>query len=140
MDIVITIKNGEELVNSKSNKDEKVKDAHVSIYARFFDESCCTWSKDQEYNTMFLRQQQVYANDLLKLKGHLFLNEVYDMLGLPKSKAGQVVGWVYNVENPIGDNYIDFGLYDENNSKFVNGYERSILLDFNVDGCILDKI
>ena len=90
---------------------------------------------------MFLKQQQNYANEMLKSKGHLFLNEVYDMLGIPRTKAGQVVGWVYDEKNPIGDNFVDFGLYDINREavrNFVNGYERTILLDFNVDGNIWD--
>lgn len=114
-----------------------------SDYARFFDEYCNCWEKDPEYNLMFLRTQQSYANDLLKSRGHLFLNEVYDMLGIPRTKAGQVVGWVYNEDNPVGDNFVDFGIYDinrETNRDFVNGYERSILLDFNVDGNIWDLI
>ena len=88
---------------------------------------------------MFLKAQQQYANDLLKAKGRLFLNEVYDMLGLERTKAGQVVGWVYNPENPTGDNFVDFGIYDMSKERvraFVNGYEPSILLDFNVDGDI----
>ena len=89
---------------------------------------------------MFLKQQQVYATDMLKQRGHLFLNDVYDMLGILHSQEGAVVGWIYDEENPIGDNYVDFGIYDERNADFVNGYERSILLDFNVDGYILDKI
>ena len=90
---------------------------------------------------MYLRRQQDYANELLKAKGHLYLNEVYDILGLPRSKAGQIVGWVYDEKNPIGDNYVDFGIYEQNRAKnrdFVNGYEKTILLDFNVDGNILD--
>ena len=64
-----------------------------------------------------------------------------EMLGIPRAKAGQVVGWVYDAKNPIGDNYVDFGIYDihrETVRNFVNGYERTILLDFNVDGNILD--
>ena len=110
-----------------------------SDYARFFDEYCAGWEKDAEYNLMFLKHQQSYANDLLKSRGYLFLNEVYEMLGIPITKAGQVVGWVYNEENPVGDNYVDFGIYDVHNDQkrlFVNGHERSILLDFNVDGNI----
>lgn len=114
-----------------------------SSYARFFDDGCRGWCKDAEYNLMFLKQQQNYANDLLKLRGHLFLNEVYDMLGIPRTKAGQVVGWVYDEKNPFGDNFVDFGIYNidiERARAFVNGYERSILLDFNVDGNIYDLL
>jgi len=112
-----------------------------SEYARFFDVGCTGWEKDSEYNLMFLRAEQNYANDRLKARGYLFLNEVYERLGIPPTKAGQVVGWVYNPDNPVGDNYVDFGIYDINKQKareFVNGYERSILLDFNVDGNIWD--
>ena len=112
-----------------------------SDYARIFDDGCTGWSKNAEYNLMFLKQQQAYANTLLKNNGYLFLNEVYDMLGIPRSKAGQVVGWIYDEKNPIGDNFVDFGIYDLYNEKardFVNGYERSIVLDFNVDGNVWD--
>ena len=112
-----------------------------SDYAKFFDEANPNWKNDPEYNLMFLKSQQQYANDLLKARGRLFLNEVYDMLGIDRTKAGQVVGWVYNKENPIGDNFVDFGIYDMSKERvraFVNGYETNILLDFNVDGNIWD--
>lgn len=145
----IKAKKIEKIVVGEDGKEKKVKEtvqvaddpSTYSDYARFFDDGCTGWEKDSEYNLMFLRSQQQYANDLLRANGRLFLNEVYDMLGIPRTKAGQVVGWVYNTENPIGDNYVDFGIYDVHREKvrdFVNGYERTILLDFNVDGNIWD--
>lgn len=112
-----------------------------SDYARFFDESCAAWQNDAEYNLTFLKAQQQYTNDLLKARGRLFLNEVYRMLGIDETKAGQVVGWVYNPDNPTGDNFVDFGIYNMQRERvraFVNGYEPNILLDFNVDGVIWD--
>lgn len=111
-----------------------------SIYARFFDSYSTSWSKEGEYNLIFLRCQQNYANDLLRARGHVFLNEVYDMLGIPRSKAGAVVGWVLS-KNGETDNYINFGVFDGTDKArdFVNGHEGSILLDFNVDGVIYDK-
>lgn len=117
--------------------------SEYSDYARFFDDGCTGWTKDPEFNLMFLKDQQRYANDLLKTRGHLFLNEVYDMLGIPRCTAGQVVGWIYDEKQPIGDNFVDFGIYDIHNEakrNFVNGYERTILLDFNVDGDIMNLI
>jgi hypothetical protein len=110
-----------------------------SVYARFFDCGCPDWEKDPEFNLMFLRRQQDYANELLRCRGHVFLNEVYDMLGIQRSSAGAQVGWVVDGD----DGYIDFGIYNQNSEKardFVNGYERTILLDFNVDGYIIDRI
>ncbi len=112
-----------------------------SDYARIFDETNPAWEKDSEYNLYFLKAQQEYANNLLKSRGYLFLNEVYTMLGFPITKAGQVVGWLYRPDEPTGDNYVDFGIFNIHNQKacdFVNGYERSIILDFNVDGNIYD--
>ena len=145
----IKAKKIEKIVVGEDGKEKKVKETvqvasdpnTYSDYARFFDDGCTGWEKDSEYNLMFLRAQQQYANDKLRANGHLFLNEVYDMLGIPRTKAGQVVGWVYNTENPVGDNYVDFGTYDMHREvvrNFVNGYERTILLDFNVDGNIWD--
>lgn len=113
-----------------------------SIYARFFDMSSTSWSKEPEYNLLFLQCQQNYANDLLHSRGHVFLNEVYDMLGIERSKAGAVVGWVLS-KNGETDNYINFGVFDgktQASRDFVNGFEGAILLDFNVDGVIYDKI
>ncbi len=118
-------------------------DPLASPYSKFFDEGCPDWTKDPEFNLMFLRDQERYANQRLQARGHLFLNEVYDMLGIPRTEAGQVVGWIYDKNIPNGDNYVDFGIYNlyrEANRNFVNGYERSILLDFNVDGPIMNKI
>ncbi len=142
----VKAKEVEETVTDEKGK-EKTKKKTVNVvglegyseYAKFFDSSSSAWEKDPEYNLHFLRIQQEYANDLLRTKGRLFLNEVYDMLGLEPTKAGQVVGWVYNEEDPIGDNYVDFGIYEaaqEKNRDFVNGIEPVILLDFNVDGNI----
>lgn len=112
-----------------------------SDYARFFDESCSAWQNDAEFNLTFLKAQQQYANDLLRARGRLFLNEVYRMLGIDETKAGQIVGWIYNPDNPTGDNFVDFGIYNMQRDRvraFVNGYEPNILLDFNVDGVIWD--
>ena len=143
----------EETVIDENGKEKTVKKtievvdsdqlSKYSPYAKFFDETSLGWERDADYNLMFLRRQQDYANEKLKSRGHLFLNEVYDMLGIARTKAGNVVGWIYDEKNPIGDNYVDFGiydLYDDKKRRFVNGYEKSILLDFNVDGDILDLI
>lgn len=124
-------------------KNVTVMEDGPSQYAKFFDEFCPGWTKDPDYNLMTLLDQQTYANKLLQQRGHVFLNEVYDLIGIPRTPDGQVVGWVYNLDDPNGDNHIDFGIYNINrpeNRLFVNGYEKSILLDFNVDGPILNLI
>lgn len=110
-----------------------------SVYSKFFDEYSIYYKKDAEQNRMFLTTVQSYANEKLRRDGFLFLNDVYEMLDIPKTEAGHHVGWIYNEDDPNGDNYIDFGMHDVHRKsvrEFVNGYEKAILLDFNVDGVI----
>jgi hypothetical protein len=122
----------------RKKKVTRVSSDTPSIYARFFDPLSSSWSKEPEYNRLFLKCQQNWANDMLHARGHVFLNEVYDSLGLERSKAGAVVGWVLSEDS---DNFVDFGVFrGESTVDFVNGREGSILLDFNVDGVIFDKI
>lgn len=126
------------------DKGKLVEQTHVtkgasSIYARFFDEYSKNWCKNADYNRMFIVAQQNYLNDLLNARGHVFLNEAYDALGLDRTKEGAVVGWVLG----NGDDYIDFGLFTCDTpaaQDFMTGREYSVLLDFNVDGVIYDKI
>lgn len=133
--------NGKETVTKKT---VDVMDPNsYSQYAIVFDDSNEGWDPDPERSKYFLIQQQNWANERLKSRGHLFLNEVYDMLGAKRTKAGAQVGWVYDEKNCEGDNFVDFGIFDTNSPKardFVNGIEKVIVLDFNVDGYILDMI
>lgn len=141
----------EETTVDKKGKEKVIKKtvevadpiAARSPYTFCFDETCAGWVRDAEANKFFLLQQQNYANDKLKAKGHMFLNEVLDMLGMQRTRAGQTVGWVYDEKNPIGDNIIDFGIFDIRSAdarNFVNGLEKSVWLDFNVDGDILSNL
>ena len=148
----IKAKEVEETVVDEKGKEKTVKKtinvAEVSPdnspYAFFFDNGCIGWQKDAEHNKWFVMQQERYANEKLRAQGYLFLNDVYDMFGVPRTKAGQIVGWYYDEKDPNRDSRVDFGIFDDihNESKrdFVNGYERTVLLDPNVDGPILDLI
>lgn len=149
----------EKEVDPETGKEKKVEKtafvvnpSDISDYARFFEKYTVDedgnsivnphWDENNEYNLMFLKAQENYANDLLRAKKRLFLNEVYEMLGLPRTKAGQIVGWVYDPDNPKADSYVDFGIYSDNlsYSDYVNGFDPAILLDFNVDGNIWEKM
>lgn len=114
--------------------------SRTSRYAKFFDETNPNWEKKPEYNMLFLKSVQNHMNDKLHVQGHLFLNEVYDRLGIDRTPEGAVVGWLMGGS---GDNYIDFNIYDYHSQAkraFVNGNEDSILLDFNVDGIMYEQI
>ena len=133
-DILKTLIEGKEKEEFEGNSGKNR--VELSQHARWFDDGCVGWTKDAEYNKAFLLHQQKYCNDLLRAKKELYLNEVYDLLGIPRTKAGQIVGWVYYEQNPIGDNFVDFGLDHERNRDFINGYSNTAILDFNVDGDI----
>lgn len=103
-----------------------------SKYSRIFDETCPNWSRDYECTLMFLRQTQCLFDDFLKAKGIVFLNDVYKCLGFPLTQEGQIVGWHYDLENPIGDNFIDFDITDNGDNTFI--------VDFNVDGKVIQYL
>ena len=131
--------------NGKKKKVKKEVDvvdptAGISKYAKVFDDASQKWVNNAELNLAFLREQQNWFNNRLHGFGHVFLNEVYDALGMPRTKAGAIVGWV---DDGDGDGYIDFGIYsieNQENRDFINGYETCVFLDFNVDGVIYDLI
>lgn len=108
-----------------------------SPYARLFEESNRNWVKNAELNRMFILVQQEHLQLQLQTRGHVFLNDAYDALGMERSREGAVVGWVLDGD---GDNYIDFGLDKEENIDFALGRERCVWLDFNVDGVVFDRI
>lgn len=133
-EIVIPTKNGDKIATVKGPKKE-------SLYAKWFAyETSGEWNSTRELNEAFLKLNQVWLNDRLRMKGHLFLNEAYDQLGLTRTTEGAVVGWKYK---DGGDGYVTFGCFDDYTGEIKDtrkGEGGSILLDFNVDGIIYDKI
>jgi hypothetical protein len=144
----IKAKKVEEVVTDpETGKEKKVKstidvaDPTENPYCMFFDETTSkAYEDNMDYNRMTLRATQQYANDKLKSDGFLFLNDILEELGMQKTKLGQIVGWVYKPENSNGDNYVDFRVLEVNRETADGGYEKAFLLDFNVDGNILDLI
>lgn len=136
----------EETVTDEKGKEKKVKknievaDPNASGYVKYFTRSNPYWEEDSSYVEMFLRSQQNYANDKLKATGHLTLNDVYDMLGFHDSKAGMVVGWIYDLDHPNGDNYVEFDVKKVNLPNEQGGYEEAYAIDFNVDGNIYNEM
>lgn len=127
---------------TKSTEEKKLGDGRPSIYSIFFDETNKHWQPNDMTNRTFLQLQQSYANDRLNAYGHLFLNEVYDMLGAPRTPEGAVVGWIWQKHPESGDGYVDFGIFDNGNKDIRETHlgRDGYLLDFNVDGVIFDKL
>lgn len=131
-------KNGAE----KTVVETRVDPDGPSGYAKLFGKDTSqSWNEEASYNVLFLRGVQSYLNDRLQARGHVFLNEAYDDLGLERTPAGAVVGWVRDGD---GDGYIDFGIFDREmqpkHFDFFTGREDAIWLDFNVDGVVYNKI
>mgnify|MGYP000546898592 CR=1 FL=1 len=142
-------KTAEEILeNDDRNDAADVTDAVLSMvrecspYARIISETSSTaWDPNEDYTVMNLAEIQAWANRRLQKKGHLFLNEVFDQLGLSRMKEGALVGWLKNGE---GDGYVSFGDFESAIYR-VPDYERksihsNVVVDFNVDGVIWDKI
>lgn len=136
----------EDTVTDENGKEKKVKktvevaDPGASDFVKYFTRSNPYWENTPEYIDMFLRSQQNYANDRLRVMGHLTLNEVYDMLGFKPTKAGMVVGWIYNPVNPHGDNFVEFDVKKVHLPDEKGGYDEAYAIDFNVDGDIYNEM
>lgn len=130
--------------NSEDNKesresevDKKMKnECKEEDTSRFFDECSRYWKKHPAYNITFLKGVEREMNDTLRARGYLFLNDVYNALGIAPSKIGALVGWTDTKENP---HYVDFGIGNLSCDQFAKGDNPSILLRFNTEGYILDK-
>lgn len=136
----------EKVTDEKTGKTKKVKEkigvaapGDLSPFSRIFDKTCKYWNDDQEYNINRLRMEEEFANHTLKSKGYIFLNDVYERIGFKPIPEGQLYGWIY--EKP-GD-YVSFGIDELNRETaqdFADGYIKELVLDFNVQGNIMEKL
>lgn len=130
-------------VDPETGKEKKVKKTVMvadpnlqSDYAVYFDSKSRNYETNPDYNRMFLKAQQAFANDKLQTRGHLFLNEVLDDLDLPRTPAGQIVGWTK--DGP--DGYVNFRIVEVDRETEDGRHEPALLLDFNVEGNIWEKM
>lgn len=130
-------------VDPETGKEKKVKKTVMvadpnlqSDYAVYFDSKSRNYETNPDYNRMFLKAQQAFANDKLQTRGHLFLNEVLDDLDLPRTPAGQIVGWTK--DGP--DGYVNFRIVEVERETKDGRHEPALLLDFNVEGNIWEKM
>lgn len=137
----------EETVTDEKGKEKTVKktinvaDGVESGYVRYFTKTNPYWDNDPNRRELFFRSQQHYANDKLRAFGHVTLNQVYDMLGFNDSKAGMVVGWIFDRnDNPVGDNYVEFDIKEVYLPNELGQNELAYAIDFNVDGNIYDRL
>jgi len=130
-------KDGKAIVTKKS---EDVNPCFGSMYAKWWDDSSCEFQRNYDMNFFFLKTVQNFMNEKLRLHGHLFLNEVYDALGIPRTQEGAVVGWVLKGN---GDDFVDLSIFNpanDVNRDTINGYSCPFLIDPNVDGIIWNLI
>ena len=130
-------------VDPETGKEKKVKKTVMvadpnlqSDYAVYFDSKSRNYETNPDYNRMFLKAQQAFANDKLQTRGHLFLNEVLDDLDLPRTPAGQIVGWTKDAP----DGYVNFRIVEVERETEDGRHEPALLLDFNVEGNIWEKM
>lgn len=130
-------------VDPETGKEKKVKktvtvaDPNLqSDYAVYFDQKSRNYETNMDYNRMFLKAQQQFANDKLQTRGHIFLNEVLDDLDLPRSPAGQIVGWT--ADGP--DGYVNYRILEVERETEDGRHEPALLLDFNVQGDIWSQM
>lgn len=131
--------NGEK-INKKSPVNISVDGIICSPHARYFDENCKNYDPNYETNLFLLNAIRNFANDKLVARGYLFLNEVYDELGIDRTPSGQLVGWMHDSESPNSDNYVDFIIHHIYEKDESGKLKQKLLIDFNIDGVVYDLI
>ena len=149
----ITIKIDDKEIEKMKKKEPVEDEPKYSRYSRIIDCSMILktiygvpWTKDdlryvlsriQDHANNLLRSREIIVDGKCVRPGWLYLNEVLDMLGLSTRYEERYVGWAYYKDNPVGDNYVDFRLYDIDNRNYWVTFDKGFILDFNVDGNIL---
>lgn len=114
----------------------------TSDYLRpWYDDKVPSFTKNALSNQSQLKGIQQHMNHTLQTRGHVFLNDVYDALGIPRVREGQKLGWFR--DDNVGDGFIDFGFMsgmDPQTVAFRAGQVAEVQLNFNYDGMIHDKI
>lgn len=142
---VKTVTTEETIVDSKGKEkikktETEVADKDASGYLKYFTRKNPNWDENEDFILSFLNARQSMLNDTLKSKGWISLNDVYDALDFEKTKAGMVVGWVYDKKHPVGDNYIQFNVRKCTISNENGVFEDAYSIDFNVDGNIYNLV
>lgn len=118
-----------ELAQDTPNGPKKVygtKPGMRSPYSAMFDDSNPNFQESSTFNEHWFRIQEGLLTNKLRAQGHLFLNEVYDRLALPRTETGQQCGWAMG--HPNSDDFIEIRAYP------MHDYHGSYMLDFNVVG------
>ena len=129
-----------------TEEQEIIRNFGGSPYARLFTrENSTEWFNDNPQNEFMLAQREKEADTRLKCEGILTLNDVYRMIGLKPTDIGLTHGWRYRSQKDP-----DYGKFD-NNVTFLTKWvmvpnedtgedERTLLIDFNCDGCIYGEV
>lgn len=103
------------------------------------------WNSNPEYNLYYLQNMENTLNRKFRQQGYLFLNQVYDELGIRDAdgkwlmtQEGQVVGWF---DDGVENKRISFGIdYKAGLTPWNWDGDDHIWIEPNVDGVIIDKI
>lgn len=144
-------------VTTKIHEELPWEDMNGDPYTIILDERSSVWSRNPDSTLHNLKLVQELAEHKLRTQGSLFLNEVREMLDVPRTKSGAALGWVLeeDKEKRRTSNYIDLGVFYKNvaNGTYVDEYDRGyrtkvdeildgganpIVLHVNPDGIVYD--
>ena len=116
--------------NGKKKKETiTVADPDISTVGRYFTRKNDNWSDSEAFLNNFFSMQACYLTDLLRARGFVLLNDIYDCLGFDKdTEAGIVVGKVYNRDSD--DNRIEITWHKTKLPDEFGNFEDAWYLDF----------
>lgn len=93
---------------------------------KIFDRECLAWKNNAQYCIRFITRNIVFANDKLRIRGWISLNDVYDLLGLPRELEAQIIGWKFTGEK--NHECIEFETIEEQNSSIRIIFKNTVKL------------
>lgn len=134
-----------------TSEDGKTKDVTKTVKTSTSQAPCYTFvfnkntsdmsTGDITYDSDILGTVQKQLNDMLKIKGRLFLNDALDLLQMKRVDYGQDVGWLYDPEhNDRGDNRVEILILETVKESVHGSLTSTIKIHFNCDGNIRNDI
>lgn len=124
-----------ELVEDTKDGPKKIYGSTPGIgspYAVIWGPGNWAFQDSPEHNVSFIRIQEQLMTDMLRSKGYLFLNDIYDRFDLPNTAAGQICGWM--IDHDKSDDFVEIL------ETPMHDGSGAFMLDFNIAGPVFELL
>ena len=101
----IETQKGKKTITTENKKVNAPDDYRIT-----YKKGCPGWVDNELLRESYLYGIEKHCNNILNIKRKLFLNDVYDLLGYPRTQQGQIFGWYIAPDEDLQDNRVIFDI------------------------------